>query len=357
MKTSIKLLSLLLAVLLLLPFSLLACQTENEKDPDQSDDSTADEPRLASIALDLTEEWEKLNGENTLVQGCLVVNTAWAAAHPNELAKFLSDYQSSIETVKSGSDAAIETVVSAGILPKAAIAKKALPNCNLCYFAGNDMKLVMNAFCEKIFDYDPKSIGGKMPADGFYYTASGNAALADKTTEIKIYALNGTTALGMAQMIVDKKAGASDMNYSISLHADATAITGAIVKGECAIAALPTNVAAKLYNASQGKLQLLALNTLGVLYLLQDPNESITSLNDLKGKTIYLPGSGSNPEYITAALLTAAGLKIGVDVTLDTATYNTPDALQAAFVAGKAPLAVLPEHKVTVALNTANAAK
>ena len=65
-------------------------------------------------------------------------------------------------------------------------------------------------------------------------------------------------------------------------------------------------------------------------------------------------GAGSNPEYIAAALLAAAGLKIGSDVNLDTTTYPSPDALQTAFASGKASLAVLPEPKVTVALSAAN---
>jgi ABC-type nitrate/sulfonate/bicarbonate transport system substrate-binding protein len=359
----IKLIAFTMALLLILPISLFACGKTDDNPPEQddspapSDDHPSTDDAKARVALDLTKEWETLNGENTLVQGCLVINTAWAAEHLNEVAKFLADYKGSVESIKSGNDEAINTIVNAGILPKAGIAKQALPNCNLCYVAGNEMKPMMNAFCEKIFDYDPKSIGGKMPTDAFYYTSSGDASLANKELEMKIYALNGTTALGMAEMICAVKDGNADMNYNISLHADATAITGAIVKGECAIAALPTNVAVKLFNASEGKLQLLALNTLGVLYLLQDATQNITSIHDLKGKTIYVPGAGANPEYITAAFLTAAGLKIGVDVMLDTATYNTPDALQTAFSTGKAPLAVLPEPKVTVALNAANAAK
>jgi len=166
--------------------------------------------------------------------------------------------------------------------------------------------------------------------------------------EIKVYALNGTTALGLAQMIHNAKNGADTMNYNISLHTAADAVTGPILSGECAIAALPTNVAVKLYHKSEGKIQLLALNTLGVLYLLQAPGENITSLEQLKGKTVYLPGAGSNPEYITATLLTKAGLQVGVDVTLDTTTYPSPDALQAAMIAGQATLAVLPEPKVSV---------
>ena len=341
-------------ITLALSVFILICAVSCNNNSTSNDNDQNTSPS-ASVALDLTKEWEAINGENTLVQGCLVVNTTWAAEHPNELAKFLADYSASVSFIKSGTDDAINTIVSAGILPKAPIAKKALPSCNLCYIAGADMKPVMNTFCEKIFAYDATSIGGALPTDAFYYTAAGDASAANKDTEIKVYALNGTTALGMAQMIENAKNGTDDMNYNIELHTAADAITGAIVSGECAIAALPTNVAVKLFNKSSGKLQLLALNTLGVLYLLQN-GENITSLADLKGKIVYVPGAGSNPEYITAALLEAAGLKVGEDVTVDTTTYNSPDALQAAFAAGKAPLAVLPEPKVTVALSSINSA-
>ncbi len=169
-------------------------------------------------------------------------------------------------------------------------------------------------------------------------------AAPDSELEIKIYALNGTTALGMAQMIDSVSNETAEMNYNISLHASADAITGAIVSGECAAAALPTNVAVKLFNKSNGKLRLLALNTLGVLYLLQN-GESVTSLSDLEGKTVYVPGAGANPEYITAALLKNAGVE---NVTVDATSYPSPDALQQAVIAGKASLAVLPEPKVSV---------
>lgn len=172
----------------------------------------------------------------------------------------------------------------------------------------------------------------------------------DETLEIKVYALNGTTALGMAQMIQKAKDNTDTMNYEISLHASADAITGSIVSGECAIAALPTNAAANLYHKSEGKIQLLALNTLGVLYLL-DTENSVTKLEDLKGKTLYLPGAGTNPEFITAALLQAAGLD---DVTLDTTSYSSPDELQSAIIAGKVTLAVLPEPKVSVVTTNKN---
>ena len=173
-------------------------------------------------------------------------------------------------------------------------------------------------------------------------------------TEIKISVLNGTTALGMAEMINKAKDDDDDMNYNIEVFAAADAITGPIVSGETHIAALPTNVAAKLYKASQGKVQLLAVNTLGVLYLLQNGGTPVTDFESLKGKTVYVPGAGSNPEYITSALLSASGLEVGKDVTIDATSYPSPDALQTALVSGVGGVefAVLPEPKVTVALNS-----
>ena len=105
------------------------------------------------------------------MQGCLVVNTAFAAEHPVEIAKFIEDYKASVEFISEGSDEAIEMIVNAGILPKAAIAKKALPNCNICCITGEDMSSVMDTFCEKIFAYDKTSIGGAMPTEEFYYVA------------------------------------------------------------------------------------------------------------------------------------------------------------------------------------------
>ena len=177
----------------------------------------------------------------------------------------------------------------------------------------------------------------------------------DKELEMKIYLLNGTTALGASKLIIDSKNGNTEMNYKIETFASADAITGAIVSGECAIAALPTNAAANLYKKSEGKIQLLAINTLGVLYLLSN-GETITDFNSLKGKTIYLPGSGSNPEFITEALLKANNLSES-DVTLDTTSYPSPDALQAAITAGEVKLAVLPEPKVTVVTSANSSVK
>ena len=121
------------------------------------------------VVMDFTEKWEAIYGKNTIAQGCLVVNTEFAKAHPNEVAKFLEDYSKSVEFIRAGSDEAISSIISAGILPNETIAKKALPKCNICFIEGKDMKDAMSVFYKKLFEADNKSILA-LPDDNFYYS-------------------------------------------------------------------------------------------------------------------------------------------------------------------------------------------
>ena len=163
------------------------------------------------------------------------------------------------------------------------------------------------------------------------------AAFAAEAGNTRIYTLNGTTGFGMAGMIADAKPG-----YSFTVETDPSVVTAALVSGDCDIAALPTNAAAALYNKTEGKVQVLALNTRGVLYLVTDGKEKIESIADLNGKTVCAPAQ--NPSFIFSALCKANN----VDVTIDN-SYAQPAELNAAVAAGKVSLAVLPEPMVTVA--------
>ena len=166
-------------------------------------------------------------------------------------------------------------------------------------------------------------------------------------TEIRIAVLNGTTGFGIAPLYNDIQNGIDhNMNAKIDFYADATLVAPLVIGGSVDIAAVPTNLAATLYNKTQGGIEVLAVNTLGVLYLVEN-GDTVKSLADLEGKTVYLPGSGSNPEYVLKTLLELAGLT--EKVTLDY-TYATPDELTAALAGGKATLGVLPEPKVTAAM-------
>ncbi len=167
-------------------------------------------------------------------------------------------------------------------------------------------------------------------------------AAVDKDLPVRIWTLNGTTGFGMAGLIADANDGKAALNYSFSVESDPSVVTAALVSGDCDIAALPTNAAAALYNKTEGKVQVLALNTRGVLYLVTDGTEKIESISDLDGKTVYAPAQ--NPSFIFAALCSKYGIELDIDT-----SYAQPAELNAAVAAGKVSLAVLPEPMVTVA--------
>lgn len=161
-------------------------------------------------------------------------------------------------------------------------------------------------------------------------------------TKAKIILLNGTTGMGAANMMAAK-----DPQFSFEIATAADVVSAAMIGGEADIAAVPTNLASVLYNKTKGKVKVAAINTKGVLYILENGN-SITSFESLKGKTVYVPGLGSNPEYLLKYLCAKNGLEVGKDITIDGTTYPSPDELTTAVVAGKADIALLPEPKVTV---------
>ena len=169
---------------------------------------------------------------------------------------------------------------------------------------------------------------------------------ADASLPVNVIVLNGTTGFGMAGLISDSEAGNAALNYTFSVETDASNITAALVNGTADIGALPTNAAATLYNKTGGKVQVIALNTLGVLYLVTDGSEEITSFEDLRGKTVYAPAQ--NPTFIFQALCEKNGLAVGEDITIDN-TYAQPADLNTAVSSGEVSLAVLPEPMVTVA--------
>lgn len=162
---------------------------------------------------------------------------------------------------------------------------------------------------------------------------------AAQTAKIRVAALNGPTALGMLNMM-DNEA------YEFSVFSKPDEVTAELNKGTVDIAAVPTNLAATLYNKN-GSVKLLALNTLGVLYVLEKGN-SIQSVKDLKGKTIYSTGQGAVPEYALNYVLEQNGLTVGEDVTVEYKTEHTE--LASLMAADKASIAVLPQPFVTTVL-------
>ena len=121
-----------------------------------------------TVALDLTAEWDRVMEPGSLVQGCVVVRSAFAQEHPAELAVFLEEYGASVALLSEDAADAAQKIEAAGIFPKAAVAEKAIPRCNVCFVTGEEMQRQLSAFLEIMFETAPQSIGGAVPGDDFY---------------------------------------------------------------------------------------------------------------------------------------------------------------------------------------------
>lgn len=163
------------------------------------------------------------------------------------------------------------------------------------------------------------------------------------TVVANVMVLNGTTGFGMANLMDAAANGEAAQEYNFSVETDASNVVAGLVNGSVDIAALPTNAAATVYNKTQGGVQILALNTKGVLYLVTDGSVTVESMADLEGQTVYAPAQ--NPSFIFQHLVQANALE---NVTIDN-TYAQPADLNSAVAAGEVSLAVLPEPMVTVA--------
>lgn len=164
---------------------------------------------------------------------------------------------------------------------------------------------------------------------------------------ISVACIKGPTGVGMAQLMDNAEKGSAENNYNFKVVSSADEISGKIISGEINIASVSTNLAAKLYNKTQGKIVMLAVNTLGVLSIMENGN-TIKSVADLKGKTIFSTGQGSNPEYILRHILKENGLDPDKDVKLHFLAAN--DELVASLVSGNAQVALVPEPAASTAV-------
>ena len=162
----------------------------------------------------------------------------------------------------------------------------------------------------------------------------------EPAVSMRIGALRGPTAMGMAKML------GNDLDqYTLAGSADE--LTPAFIKGDLDIICVPANLASVLYNKTEGQVVTLAVNTLGILYIVENGGESVQSMADLKGRTIVAAGKGSTPEYGLRYLLEQSGLDPDKDVTVDWKSEHAE--CVAALAAGTADLALLPQPFVTVA--------
>ena len=165
--------------------------------------------------------------------------------------------------------------------------------------------------------------------------------------QARVGGLKGPTTLGMLKLIQDANAGAAQGDWQTQMFGSPSEVLPLITKGELDLAAVPVNLAATLYNRTEGQIQVAAVNTLGVLYLVST-DDSVHTVEDLRGRTIYSSGKGTTPEYVLRALLEQNGLDPEQDVTLEFLSESTE--VLATLQASSAPaVALLPQPFVTAA--------
>ena len=157
--------------------------------------------------------------------------------------------------------------------------------------------------------------------------------------------MSGPTGVGAAKLMADSETATAPVIANAEVVADNEAVKNALINGDADIAAIATNMAATLCNKTDGGLQVLAVNTLGVLYILEK-GDSVQSMADLKGKTVYATGQGANPEYILNYLLTESG----VDPTEVDIQWMTAQEVTAKMTTEEAAICMLPVPAATAVM-------
>ena len=124
----------------------------------------------AKIVLDMNDEWDKVS-DTDLVMGCIIARNDFINENPEAVKLFLKEYEASIEAVNADAASAAELCAGYEIVTPAAVAQKAIPYCNIVYQDGAELKTNLSAYLKFLFDSNPQSIGGTLPADSFYYEA------------------------------------------------------------------------------------------------------------------------------------------------------------------------------------------
>ena len=182
----------------------------------------------------------------------------------------------------------------------------------------------------------------------------GSEAVVDKETETKsdteavdinIGSMKGPTSMGLVYLMDIADKGEAANNYTFTMAAAADELLPKMISGDLDIALVPANVASVLYNKTEGGISVIDINTLGVLYMISG-DDSIQSIGDLRGKTIYLTGKGTTPDYVLQYLLKENNLTTN-DLTLE---YKS-EATEVAALLAENPdtIGLLPQPFVTAA--------
>lgn len=178
-------------------------------------------------------------------------------------------------------------------------------------------------------------------------TTDDTAATQEEDVTIRLGGLKGPTSMGMVKLLADNDAGTTTNSYAFTMAGSADELTPKLLQGELDILAVPVNLGSVLYNNSEGSVQLLAVNTLGVIYLVEKGGQTVTDWASLKGQTIYATGKGSTPEYALNYLLEKNGLDPAADVTIE--WKSEPAEIVAQMAAQDHVIALMPQPFVTVA--------
>lgn len=162
---------------------------------------------------------------------------------------------------------------------------------------------------------------------------------------VRIGSLKGPTSMGLVYLMDQADKGEAANNYEFTMSAAADELLPSMISGDLDIILVPANVASVLYNKTEGGVSVIDINTLGVLYMVSG-DDTIQSMEDLKGRTVYLTGKGTTPDYVLQYLLKENGLA-ETDVTLE---YKS-EATEVAAVLAEVPesIGVLPQPFVTAA--------
>lgn len=165
-------------------------------------------------------------------------------------------------------------------------------------------------------------------------------------TALSVAGIAGPTGIGLAGLMANDHRS-DDIDYTFTVATSPDEVVGKFTSGEVQIASVPTNLAAKLYKKLNGDVQMLAINTAGVLYILEN-GDTVHTMADLRGRTILSTGEGANPEYVLRYLLRQNGLDPDRDVTLEFVAENSE--LITKLATGAVSVAMVPEPAVTTVL-------
>lgn len=162
--------------------------------------------------------------------------------------------------------------------------------------------------------------------------------------KVRITALSGPTAMGMTKLMADNESGGYGYEFNIVSAVDE--VSPMVIKGDTDIFCVPANLASVLYNKTEGEVQVLAVNTLGVIYICEN-GDSVKEISDLKGKTIYASGKGATPEYALNYILTQNDIDPEKDLNIEWKSEHAE--CLAALLADENGVAMLPQPFVTSA--------